>query len=61
MQYKAEVLSLKTGDFAKEDKVAEAIQPILDRYVSDGWELHTCSIGGSNHGSMVLIIFKRAD
>jgi len=60
MKYNAEVIDLKSGFFGREGKIAEAIQPVLDRYTADGWELHTCSISGSDRGSAVLLIFKKS-
>ncbi len=59
MQYKAEVIDLKAGFFGKESKIADAVQPVLDRYSKEGWELHTCTVSGSDRGSSVLMIFKK--
>jgi len=59
MKYQTEVITLKAGFFGRESQLADAIQPILDRYSSDGWELHTCSVSGSDRGSSALLIFRK--
>ncbi len=59
MEYKAEVIDLKAGFFGRESKTADAVQPVLDRYAKEGWELHTCTVSGSDRGSSVLMIFKK--
>ena len=59
MQYRAEAIELKAGFFGRENKIAHAIQPVLDQYTKMGWDLHTCTIGGSDRGSSVILVFQK--
>ena len=59
MEYTAKAVKVKAGLFGTGDTdLEDEVTKILNAYAKQGWKLESCSVSGSDRGSMALLIWK---